>query len=152
MEYIFLNGASGAKVDLSHYPCETYTQFPAACYRSKAQKFRQALKTSDKVAEECLNLNGFNRLGCFYGMGFAYSNEVIANPRVLESLCRYGGVDDKRMCIEGAMEKPEASEFSASVEACEYVEEELKNFCVTAFNNKSYSLTKSFELYFDTAR
>ena len=149
MEFIFLSEFSRAKTELSHYPCDTYTKFPAACYRSQAQKIRQVLENPEKVGEECLKLSGFNRLGCFYGMGFAYSNDVRGNPRMLPNLCRQGNADDKRICIEGAMEKPEDPQFKATADACEYLGDELKPFCLTAYNNKSYSLSKSFELYFD---
>ncbi len=56
---------------------------------------------------------------------------------------------ERWICIEGAMEKPENPEAAASSEACQYLEGELKPLCVAAFNNKSYSLEKSFELYFE---
>ncbi|MDP3741027.1 MAG: hypothetical protein Q8R08_01730 [bacterium] len=154
MEYNFSDEAVPQQQsgEISHYPCDTYTEFPAACYRSKSQKLRQVLKTADKVGQECLKLDRPNRLGCFYGTGFAFSNHVRANPRFLPSLCGQGNLDDQRMCIEGAMEKPEDPRLMASVEACEYISSELKGFCLTAFNSKSYSLTKSFELYFDNTK
>ena len=148
MEYIFRNNIPGIKKDSLHYPCDRYTEFPAACYRSQTQKIREELRELDKIGNECLKLKSLGRLGCFYGMGFAYSQEVIKEPHFLSSLCQYGEINDKRMCIEGAMEKPEKAGLSAAVEACNYVSDELRSFCVTAFHNKSYSLEKSFELYF----
>ena len=153
MEFIFLNGPAEAKSGSTHYPCDTFNDFPAACYRSKSQKLRETFRDVERVAEECLKLSNFNRLGCFYGTGFTYSPDVIKNPKLLVNLCQHGNINDKRMCIEGAMEKSESpGAMTASSEACNYLDRELQSFCITAFNNKSYSLEKSFELYFDNSK
>src|SRR3989344_3287984 len=68
MEYDIAYGAAEARGRPLHYPCDTHTEFPSACYAYKAKHLMAALQTPEAYAAECMGLERFSRLGCFRGL------------------------------------------------------------------------------------
>lgn len=90
MEYDMVFGERNMQEKPLHYPCDTFTEFPSACYTYKAKRFKEKFGSSQKVAAECMKLDGFLSLGCFRGLGFAYIGEVISSPSRIVEICQFG--------------------------------------------------------------
>jgi len=152
MEYVTVKGNEVMKSQ--DFSCKEYSEFPAACYRYKVIFLFSSLKASGKkptikmLAEECLKLTNLSRLGCFYGMGFAYLNSIYSNTSYLKEVCSFGNADDKEVCIEGTIEKLADYNETRALEACQYLEGNNKRVCVKAAKGGMYRLDKSFRLYF----
>lgn len=150
MEYDIVYGKSDLNTKSLHYPCDTFTDFPAGCYRYKMQRLVRILGGTSAAAEECMQLDGFVRLGCFHGFGLAHIVEINENPSRILSVCKFGTSDDKKICIEGAVEKLSDHQEVQAQKACAFLEDSLKEFCQTAAQRKYHSVEKSFALYFDS--
>ena len=149
MEY---QGSPGARnrADLSpHYPCDTYRQFPAACYKygigSILAKHRGAIAAA---AEECLRLEAPLRRGCFYGLGSAYYPNLSSQPNRLSTICEFGDAQDQAMCINGAVEFLADYHQEAARTACGALAGENAAVCWAATRNGRYGLGKAFNLYY----
>ena len=133
-----------------HYPCDTYTEFPAACYRYKwallASKFERFSDASTQ-AEECLGLDQRRRLGCFHGIGYAHVFALLEDSERLNNVCAYGNLDEQKVCIEGAIELLSELNEKKAIEVCRTFTGKPQRFCKEASRNRLYSLEKSFELY-----
>ncbi|MGH2398159.1 MAG: hypothetical protein ACRDFW_14545, partial [bacterium] len=106
MEHLMTGRRADPRLDLLHFPCDTFTRFPAACYRYKASEMLRAFGgDTGRVAAECLRLPPRLRLGCFHGLGNATSRLISNNPGALAQVCRHGNPADQAICIEGAIEK-----------------------------------------------
>ena len=151
MEYIQAKSAE-LKNSTIHYPCDTYTRFPAACYRYKVAWMKSTLKFElEELAQECLKLESRFRLGCFHGIGFSYVYEIVKHPEYIAEVCSFGNADDQEICLEGAVEKLAEDDAQFAQSVCEYLEATNKEVCLRAVQNNIYSLTKSFRLYFAEA-
>jgi hypothetical protein len=151
MEYDNAHGAGDLlKERPPHYPCDTYLEYPAACYRYKwtllASKFKR-FSDAPTQAEECLGLDQRRRLGCFHGIGYAHVFALLEDSERINNVCAYGNLDEQRVCIEGAMELLSELNEKKALEVCETLTGKPQRFCEEASRNRLYSLEKSFELY-----
>jgi len=149
MEYLI----TGRKEDFSkrglHFPCDKYTQYPAACYRYKIPYIHKEFKkNNEKLANECLELPKSLRLGCFHGLGKANTRAIFKNPKHLDEVCHYGTPDDQAVCIEGVIEKLAEYNEQKAISACNSLSGDRAKICLAAVKNKMYSLNKpTMELY-----
>jgi len=149
MEYL----VTGRREDLGdrglHFPCDKYTQYPAACYRYKVRFiFKEFNKNKEKLVNECLKLPKSLRLGCFHGFGKANTRAIYRNPKYLYEVCHYGTPDDQAVCIEGAIEKLADYNEQKAISACNTLSGDSAKICLAAVKNKMYSLNKpTMELY-----
>lgn len=148
MEYDLIYGSEEMFSKPLHFPCDTYTAFPAACYRYKAKRLLKSLNTLPALAKECMSLEGYARLGCFHGLGFSQLDAIAKNPAHLKNICGYGTPDDRTICIEGAIEKLADVNTMRAHEACALLPSELLVVCENAANQRLYTLEKFFDLYF----
>jgi hypothetical protein len=151
MEYDNAHGAGDLLMERPlHYPCDTYTEYPAACYRYKwallASKFER-FSDAPTQSEECLGLDQRRRLGCFHGIGYAHVFALLEDSERLNNVCAYGNLDEQRVCIEGAMELLSELNEKKALEVCETLTGKPQRFCEEAARNRLYNLEKSFELY-----
>ena len=132
-----------------HYPCDTYTQFPVACYKYRTT-FILVKHRGDiaPVAEECLRLEASLRRGCFYGLGYAYQGTLSKQPDRLATICGFGDAQDQAMCINGAIETLADYNKEAALRACRALSGENAAVCGAATQNKRYGLGKDFSLYY----
>ena len=156
MEYVTAKVATVNEIKKSwNYSCEDYSEFPAACYRYKVILLFSSLKVAGKkptiniLADECMKLNNLSRLGCFYGLGFAYLTMIHNKPSYLREVCSFGNADDQEVCIEGTIEKLADFNETRALEACQYLDGNNKKVCVKAAKGGMYRLDKNFRLYFN---
>ncbi len=151
MEYEFVSGHSDIKKSL-HYPCDTLEEFPAACYRYKMLYTATSMlgdgKGMEDIAGECMRMPGMYRLGCFHGMGFFLLDMVSDSPQEIKVICSFGNDDDRKMCIEGVVEKLADYNQSKAFESCGYLEGADREVCIEAADGKMYRMDKDFSLYF----
>lgn len=132
-----------------NYPCDTFTQYPAACYRYMLGKIaEEAALDGTQLVNACLNLEGKQQLGCFHGLGALYLDQVNEDPALLGRLCQQGDSDDQIMCIEGAIEKLADFDEQRAINVCNALEGDNKSICLSAAHEKMYRLDKaSMHLY-----
>ena len=135
--------------DSLHYPCNTYSQYPAACYRYTLGHIAKDLSVNLKmVVEECLKLPANKRVGCFHGLGSIYSRAIAKNPKLLNATCMVGNHEEKVVCIEGVIEKLADYNEEEARNICQFADGEYKDVCLLAAEEKMYRLTKpSIGLY-----
>lgn len=148
MERDIVLGASDLEDGFSHYPCDEFTEFPATCYRYKVQRLSRSLGTTKAMAEECMNLDGFMRWGCFHGIGLTNYKVLEKDPGLILNICQHGSLDDQIICIDSAVEKLANFDQPQAFKVCTYLGGDLKTACKNAAELKLYSLDKDFSLYF----
>ena len=134
-----------------HYPCDTFREFPSACYRYKAWQIISFLGGVDNAANECTTLEDKRqRWGCFHGLGTEQFEEVYNNPQAILEVCRYGEFNDKRECVAGAIERISYHHRDEDVDlqACEFLQGELKDFCKEVASYRNVTLEHSYDFYF----
>lgn len=132
-----------------HYPCDTYTEFPSACYKYRTQAFLQKARGNPVVvAQECLRLESTQRHGCFYGLGAVHLSLLAKQPERLGIICKFGDRQDQGMCINGAIEVLADYQPKATQKACVTLTGEKATFCSAAARNKRYGLEKDFSLHY----
>ncbi len=154
MEYrdlLRVRAKSGNKIarPSRHHPCDTHTDYPAACYRYMLRVIRSEIGVSrDQLIQECLGLDQPLQRGCFHGLGAMYSRRIADDPLLLPRLCLNGSREDRILCIEGAIEKlAEFSDERAKV-VCATLEGENAEICKAGAKEKMYRLDKpTLELY-----
>ena len=123
MEHVSARRPGGGR----HFPCDTYTEYPPACY--KYQGFALLAGHAGNVgaagAAECLPLAPPLRRGCFYGLGATQFGALNAAPERLGEICAAGDADDRVMCVNGAMEILSAYQPAAAAVACGSLTEPL---------------------------
>ncbi|HXH02070.1 MAG TPA: hypothetical protein VNN09_02000 [Candidatus Competibacteraceae bacterium] len=140
--------------DSPYAPCDREAAFPAACYRYKmrfnAMRLAARGHAVDDLAELCRPLPPLQRHGCFHGLGDALRPLVMAQPPLLAEVCRHGEAADRRMCIEGVVEK--AADFDPALGAriCQGFSgaAQDRQACFAAAHQRMYSLDKDYSLYF----
>lgn len=147
MEYDIVHGKSDLASHPLDYPCDTFTQYPAACYRYRAKHLMREFTTWKNYATHCMEKQKFERIGCFHGLGFTNIDIVFQAPHRVRQICTFGDLHDQRACLDGAIEKLADYDASRAQKACDALEGELHNFCEDAIWHKLYSLDKSFDLY-----
>ncbi len=132
-----------------HFPCDTTPRFPAACYRYKVRHLlRTFSQDRARVVQECLQLPRARRLGCFHGLGAAFTVEIGRHPALLPAVCLHGTPEDQIMCIEGAVEKLAEYNEERAHAACATLDGGMADICTTAAREKMYRLHKPpIELY-----
>lgn len=141
-------GVKDARDRAPHYPCDTFTKFPGACYPFVMEKLVRALGSRDAVEKECLALYGFMRAGCFRGFGILYNVDIESNPQLISRACRSGTLADQKVCIEGAIIKLTEVDEEKALAVCEYLEGDRRSYCEEVVRFGAYSLERSFDLYF----
>ena len=149
MEYDITNGKTDFDTKPRWYPCDTFTEFPAACYGYKVQRLMSKGASADELREKCMELEGYERLGCFHGLGVAHLVGASVFPQRLAEACQYGTLDDKKACIGATVERLSSYDEELARKICPFLEDGLKEFCEEAASRKAYSLDKSFDLYFE---
>lgn len=144
MEYFMEPPDLNLKPVSLHYPCDTQTLYPAACYRYLGPVMLEALHDdAGRLAAECLALSGARRLGCFHGLGSAHTRQVSRKPGLLGNVCQFGTADDRKMCIEGTIEKLADMNESIAAKACVKLSGDDARTCLEALNGKMYRLDKA---------
>ncbi|KAF0190455.1 MAG: hypothetical protein FD165_2688 [Gammaproteobacteria bacterium] len=130
--------------DSQLYPCDTYTRYPAACYRYLMSTI-SAERDLDgsQLIDLCLALADRQRLGCFHGLGAVYSRDVADNPALLAPLCLLGGPQDQIMCIEGVIEKLADFDEQRAITVCNTLDGENRQICLVGARDKMYPLDKA---------
>ena len=122
-----------------HFPCDTHTRFPAACYRYKAIRIlRHFNQETEKLVDECLALPRARRLGCFHGVGLSHTGYVHHDPTMLADICRYGTEEGQSLRIEGAIEKLADLDEEKAHAACESLHGQAAALCHAAATEKMY--------------
>jgi len=132
-----------------HYPCDTFTKFPAACYRYMLRPIRDSLGADrNRLKAECSALRDRLRLGCFHGLGAIYTKAVGKRPALLPDLCDQRNADEQRVCIEGVIEKLADYDEAKAHAACATLTGGAAAICAEAAAGKMYRLAKpSMPLY-----
>ncbi len=132
-----------------HFPCDTNTEYPAACYRYMIRQIAQEISADRQMLiEECLGLPGNLRAGCFHGLGAMYSRRVADQPEIFPDLCRHGDRTDQILCIEGVIEKMADFNERHAMTVCAMLSGEHRAVCETGAREKMYRLDKpTMKLY-----
>jgi hypothetical protein len=149
MEYEARPGAHDRNIGLTHYSYDTYTQFPAACYRYRAKTLLVKSRGDvTSVAEECLRPEAPLRRGCFYSLGYTHREPLSKQPERPATICGFGDAQDQAMCINGAIETLSEYNKEAAMSACRAFSGEKAAVCWEATRNEQYGLGKDFGLYY----
>ena len=149
MENAINPGARDRNTGSLHYPCDTYTQFPAACYKYGIAHILAKHKGAiASAAEECLGLEAPQRRGCFYGLGSAHTALLSKQPDRLAAICGFGDAQDQAMCINGAIEILSDYHREAALTACGTLAGDNAAVCWAASRNGRYGSGKTFTLYY----
>ncbi|MGH7884863.1 MAG: hypothetical protein ACRENO_04110 [Thermodesulfobacteriota bacterium] len=137
------------KRESDNYPCDKFTDYPAACYRYTVPLIANQKKTNiNNIADICLDLDDAQRKGCFHGLGAAISRFVNNNPMIVKYICEKGDEDEQTLCIEGAIEKLADFSESEALRVCNTLDGKNKDVCLSAAEEKMYRLDKeSLDLY-----
>jgi len=149
MEHDFVHGNAEANSKPLYYPCDTYTEFPAACYGYKTRHLIRSLGL-EKLIKECISLEGAGEVGCFYGIGLYHNTAVEENLKLLETLCSRGTTDDQYACIHGAIGKLTEIDIEKADAACKTIlDEQREKYCEEIARLKAYSLEPYSVNYFE---
>ncbi|HYU32066.1 MAG TPA: hypothetical protein VEW48_07875 [Thermoanaerobaculia bacterium] len=131
------------------YPCDTYTRFPAACYRYQAARMLGALGGDRaRLADLCRSLPTDQRRGCFHGAGFAALPAVAQKPELIANACPDQPVEDQTLCLEGLVESFAAFEPEKAAASCGSLTGHAAEICQAAAREGTYRLNKpSLPLY-----
>ena len=90
----------------------------------------------ETAAALCLSLNDANqRLGCFHGYGLRYSKKASLDPPFILTLCCFGSLEDRQMCVEGAAGKIDNFDRNLKYKVCELIDDVvLRKSCFEAEN------------------
>jgi len=131
------------------YPCDTYTRFPAACYRYQGVRMLGQLGGDrEKLAELCRSLPEGQRRGCFHGFGFANLLEVSRQPELIATVCPSQPVEEQTMCLEGLVESFGNFQPDKAASSCSHLAGPAAEICRAAAREGTYRLDKpSMPLY-----
>lgn len=149
MEYEGIRGWGDVATKSLHYPCDTFTEFPASCYPHKMRYLLTRVGNRQAAIQECLALDGFREIGCFQGLGYTYALDVERNPRFLAAICEYGPAEAQKGCLYGAIIKLSETDPEKALTACGYLEGERRVFCEETIEQGAYYLERSFDRYFN---
>lgn len=153
MEYLNNNEEKDAETKDLFHPCAT-NKHPAACFRYKMNHVLKrvtetgGISALQMVAEECQKLDGFARLGCFHGFGNAHQAHLTHGIFTLDNVCGFGNDQDKRACIDGAIERLAKYHPEETDRVCDALTGEHKQLCLDGAERDMYDLEKDFSLYF----
>jgi hypothetical protein len=147
MERDMKYGVEDANAGTPLAPCDAEHQFPAACFRYKIIRLFPTGATVDSVSQACLGLPEHQRRGCLHGLGYAAQQFIAARPERLGHICRAGDLNDRRMCVDGAIYSLAGFGRTAAETACSGLDADLKAHCHQATSDGLYSLDKPTALY-----
>jgi tetratricopeptide (TPR) repeat protein len=132
-----------------HYPCDTYTRYPAACYRYHAFALWPALgEDRARFVAECRSLPEPRRRGCFHGLGAVHMRAISTDPPLLAEVCQQSSPAEQAVCIEGAIEFLADYNQPKAIAACAALQGENAAVCDRAAREKRYRLDKpTMKLY-----
>lgn len=139
------NGSRPAEVERwgSNYPCNQHPAYPAACYRYIVTYVKEERGLGlDHLMVLCSQLPANEKMGCFHGLGAAYTPLVKARPDMLKAICAYGNEHDQALCIEGAIEKLADFDEEWAMKACQSLDKDNQQICEAAAKGKMYRLDK----------
>ena len=117
------------------FPCFTFTEFPAACFRSNIDLiFNDAHGDYKKLAQTCLKLGKGLTRGCFYGLGYLQSEKVRLDPASMKEACAFGDALDQQVCVESIAEHIstiDEKSRATTMQACSFLSGSLKADCET---------------------
>jgi hypothetical protein len=131
------------------YPCDTYTRFPAACYRYQAARMLATLGGDRaRLADLCRSLPAAQRPGCFHGAGFAAIAAVSRQPDLIATACPEQPAAEQTLCLEGLVESLAVYEPAKATAACGQLSGPAAGVCQAAAREGTYRLEKpSLPLY-----
>ena len=136
---------------LSLYPCNEYA-YAVGCYRYKVQRLFNLPGEWKQAESFCSSRSGSQRLGCFHGLGFGAFKMVYGNPRELVTLCGQEHPDDRKMCIEGAIDAVGFQDMARARRACESYENSFREQCRTALTYMNFAMERDERLYVEDAK
>jgi len=150
MEYVTTHDRRDSTSKSLFYPCDVYN-YSAGCFRYKlVHVFRRHYQNKGEffeIVEQCLELNGSHRRGCFHGIGNSHMAQIAFGKITFADVCKYGDATDQYVCIEGAIERMSKYYPKEALENCELLDGWQYDLCITGAKNKMYPLNKSFEYY-----
>ena len=125
------------------YPCDVYTEYPAACYRYMIWQIEQETNASrSSLIEMCLGLPDGIRAGCFHGIGATYMRRIANDPVMFLELCSRGDSTDQILCVEGAIEKMADFNQAHAMSVCDVLSGENLAVCQAGAEEKMYRIDK----------
>ena len=153
MEYVTERDAADAAAGKSLlYPCDT-GKYPAACARYKMVHVvgRLVKKTSDvrTLVHRCDQLAGKYRLGCYHGAGNGLISALVTGKVTLQDVCGQGTVDERSVCIDGAMERMQKYHPDQARAVCDALPPASleRKTCEDARARGMYDMKKDLRLY-----
>jgi hypothetical protein len=133
------------------YPCDTYTRFPAACYRYQTTRMLAALGGDrGKLADLCRSLPADQRRGCFHGVGFTAMAAVAKQPESIATVCPDQPAEEQTLCVEGLIESLAVYQPDKAVASCGALQGKAAEICQAAAREGTYRLNKpSLPLYLE---
>ena len=126
-----------------HYPCNTNTEYPAACYRYMIRQIAKELDADrPTLIKICLGLPPHLKAGCFHGLGAMYSRRVADDPKIFVDLCSHGNATDQILCVEGVIEKMADFDQKRALNTCSFVSGGKREICEASAKEKMYRLDK----------
>jgi hypothetical protein len=152
MEYVIVKDKVDATLGTPlFYPCEG-GKYPAACFRYKTlQVLKRHYQSGGELSEivaMCEAMDGFDRLGCFHGVGNAHLAPIVVHQTTLGEVCDDGTEADQSMCIEGSIERMAKYHPEEADAQCALLSGWKADVCQAGADRAMYDLEKSFEHYF----
>ena len=152
MEYVSEYDDEDATTKPALYPCDR-GKYPAACTRYKMVHLIRRLvkKPSDvqKMMRSCNQLKDPYRIACYHGAGNGFMGFIASRAVTLQDVCGKGTEDERRMCVEGAMERMAKYHPDRAAEVCAAVQGPDRVTCDEAVENGMYDMDKDLRLYVD---
>ena len=137
-----------------HAPCDSAAPMnQGACYVYKTFRMLIGLNDYGATLNECASLAGFARMGCFHGLGRAYTGLIAYEPAYLHTVCRHAPGDEEMLaCIDGGVEAIAEVFPEVAKKACASLPSNLRSFCLD-IKGKSTMLTKqTLKLYYPSEK
>jgi len=150
MEYVTAGRADVTLAEAGFAPCDAHP-YPAACARYLMPRllYQELTATGSprRALALCPTQEGAARLGCFHGLGNAYMPYIARGDASLDEVCLGRAPEERRMCIEGAIERMARYEPERAVEVCGGLSGEAARICERARRDGMYAMDKDLRLY-----
>lgn len=134
------------------YPCLDH-KYPGACARYKMVHVipRLVRNKADvaKMQESCKHLKDPYRLGCYHGVGNGFMSLVASKQLNLGDVCGRGDADEKKVCVEGVMERMAKFGHDRAAEVCSETPKAtgMRETCEASVERGMYDMQKDLSLY-----
>lgn len=149
MEYVTGRDKEDENIS-TYYPCDQ-NRYSAACFRYKTVKLMPAHYNAGgslgELIQDCMEMRGATRLGCFHGLGNAHAPFIAQTQVTASQVCEHGTPDDKYVCIEGFIERMAKYDPEAAAKTCASMEGDSKAICENARLGGLYNMKKDLMLY-----